>query len=308
MSVNLRKVDLNLLNVFAELIQDPHLTNTAKRLNMTQPAVSMALQRLRSLYNDSLFVREGRTMKPTVKALEIAPTIIDALSLIKSTLPDSQKFNPLTSKINFRMNIFNYAEPILAVDFVEQLQIASPNSALFISSEYIIDPEKLLRDRRTDIHVDYKSIVHPDFNYQEISRDHLVVIARIDHPRLKDKSTITMADLIEEKHAIVISPDGSEFLPVNAIKNHSEITQNRQIGYRSSSALGVLSMISKSDMITLAPQHLLKSLNEFSDFLQFPPPFPCNEIVTYINWYVGVQHEPSHRWFKEFMIKISKDY
>ena len=106
MSISLRKVDLNLLNVFAELIKDPHLTNTAKRLNMTQPAVSMALQRLRALYDDSLFIREGRAMVATAKALEIAPEIEQALKLITNTLPNTESFDPKTAKIKFKMNIF----------------------------------------------------------------------------------------------------------------------------------------------------------------------------------------------------------
>ncbi|MDG1733136.1 MAG: LysR family transcriptional regulator [Thalassotalea sp.] len=308
MSIGLRKVDLNLLNVFAELIKNPHLTNTAKRLNMTQPAVSMALQRLRSLYDDSLFIREGRAMVATAKALEIAPEIEQALELITSTLPNTESFVPATAKVKFKMNIFGYAEQVLAADFVKKLHNESPNSALYISSEYMVDADKLLRDRRTDIHIDYKPVLHPDFKYYEASREDLVVIANKNHPRLKQKKIMTMDDFFREKHAVALSPDGSEFISDKVIKDFDYITKKREIGYHGSSALGVLSIIAKSDMITLVPKHLVKSINEYKEFLQFTPPFECNELVTYINWYVGMQYDPSHLWFKEFVIKNTHEY
>lgn len=308
MSVNLRKVDLNLLNIFSELIKDPHITNTAKRMNMTQPAVSMALQRLRSLYDDALFIREGKTMKPTARALEVAPAINSALALIGNTLPNNQSFNASNDAVNFKMNIFSYAEQLLAADLVAKLQESSPSSTLFITSEYITEPEKLLRDRRIDIHVDYKPIIHPDFNFHEINREELVIIAKPDHPRLKNKKVLSMADFFREKHAVALAPNGTEFICENFIKDFSKITKDRQVGYHGPSTLGVLSMVARSDMITLAPKHLIQALNNYSEFLEFTPPFPCNEFITYLNWYVGIQYEPSHRWFRDFVIKNSQEY
>ena len=57
LKTNLRNIDLNLLVVLQQLLSDRHVSRAAESLNMSQPAVSRALQRLRILFDDSLLVR-----------------------------------------------------------------------------------------------------------------------------------------------------------------------------------------------------------------------------------------------------------
>src|SRR3984957_18465480 len=67
---NLRSVDLNLLVVFDALMAERNVTRAAERNGLSQPAVSKALNRLRGLFDDPLFVRRDRGMEPTARALE----------------------------------------------------------------------------------------------------------------------------------------------------------------------------------------------------------------------------------------------
>jgi DNA-binding transcriptional LysR family regulator len=79
---NLRSVDLNLLVVFDTLMAERNVTRAAARNGLTQPAVSKALNRLRHLFDDPLFVRQDRAMEPTARALELAAPIHGALAEI----------------------------------------------------------------------------------------------------------------------------------------------------------------------------------------------------------------------------------
>ena len=92
------------------------------------------------------------------------------------------------------------------------------------------------------------------------------------------------------------------------VVNFDDIKSKRKVGYHGSSTLGVLSMVTKSDMITLIPKHLIKAINQYSEILQFSPPFHCKAFITYMSWYVGIQYEPSHQWFKQFLIESTQDY
>ena len=84
--------DLNLMRIFAALIDEGSVTRAAHRLGMTQPAVSGALTRLRALIGDPLFVRERYGMRPTEKALALAPAITRALAGIDDAVLAAQGF------------------------------------------------------------------------------------------------------------------------------------------------------------------------------------------------------------------------
>ena len=85
-SIHLSKVDVNLLVVFDALMAEEHATRAGERIGLTQPAVSHALNRLRALFGDPLFVRSPRGMTPTAAALEAAPAIRSILEQIEGVL------------------------------------------------------------------------------------------------------------------------------------------------------------------------------------------------------------------------------
>ena len=66
------RVSVVLLAVFTVLAQERNVTRAATRLLLSQPAVSAALNRLRAIFNDELFVRRGSEMVPTARALTLA--------------------------------------------------------------------------------------------------------------------------------------------------------------------------------------------------------------------------------------------
>lgn len=65
MESTLRGVDLNLLTVFDAVMQEQNITRAAHNLGMSQPAVSNAVARLKVMFNDELFMRQGRGIQPT---------------------------------------------------------------------------------------------------------------------------------------------------------------------------------------------------------------------------------------------------
>ncbi|WP_095193661.1 LysR family transcriptional regulator [Pseudomonas sp. Irchel 3A7] len=87
---DLREIDLNLLVVFEALIQERNVTRAASRLSMGQPAVSGALRRLRALFNDPLFKRMGREMRPTPRAISVAQTLGPALDCVCSAIANTK--------------------------------------------------------------------------------------------------------------------------------------------------------------------------------------------------------------------------
>ncbi len=107
--MSLKKCDLNLFVVFDTMYSERNLTQAAKALAITQPAVSNALARLRKLFNDELFVRTARGMLPTPVADGIAQNVSDALGLLNASIMEREEFYPTLAERTFQFSMTNLA-------------------------------------------------------------------------------------------------------------------------------------------------------------------------------------------------------
>src|SRR5690349_21439814 len=115
------QLDLNLLKVFDAIYTERNLTRAARILNVSQPAVSNALQRLRESLHDPLFVRERRGVVPTPFADSLAIPVHNALQMVRSGLSSREKFVPAESQRVFRVSMNDPAEALFLPPLVEEL-------------------------------------------------------------------------------------------------------------------------------------------------------------------------------------------
>src|SRR5258708_16274766 len=108
--MDIRGVDLNLLKAFDALISERAVTRAAARIGLSQPAMSHALSRLRSLFADGLFVRTPTGMEPTARAREIAPLVAAAIEHIEAALNLGVGFAPAKSTGIFTPGIAQYSQ------------------------------------------------------------------------------------------------------------------------------------------------------------------------------------------------------
>src|SRR5437764_13596203 len=123
--MSLAGLDLNLLVVLDALFTERSVTRAARRVGLTQPALSNALARLRIQLDDPLFVRSGRGIIPTARALEMQPVIADALKRIEGALQEG-KFDPRTSRRVFRVIASDYIEAVLLPSILARLEAEAP--------------------------------------------------------------------------------------------------------------------------------------------------------------------------------------
>src|SRR5215467_7766970 len=108
--MDIRAVDLNLLKAFDALMTERAVTRAAGRIGLSQPAMSHALSRLRSVFADELFVRAATGMEPTARAREIAPLVTAAIEHVEAALRLAIGFDPATSAAIFTAGMAEYAE------------------------------------------------------------------------------------------------------------------------------------------------------------------------------------------------------
>ena len=196
----LRKVDLNLLTIFDTVMQEQSLTKAAQTLGMSQPAVSSAVSRLKVLFKDELFVRNGRGIKPTDRAFQLFGSVRRALQLVQNELPDTL-FDPLDCERIYHLCVCspldNYLTPLI---FNKVSEIAPRVSLSFKStlSQQVINQ---LRYQEVEFVLDYNKFNHPEFTSIPLFNDRMVLVARRNHPRIA--SPLTEQDIYREQHATV---------------------------------------------------------------------------------------------------------
>ena len=300
----LRNVDLNLLSIFTALMHEKNISHAAENLGMTQPAVSQALKRLRSLYNDPLFERKAGKMMPTLKADEIYPIINKILADVSSTLPDTGDFLAETANQNFHINILGVGNSNFLTKLSQHLALVAPNISLTVSTDMLIDAEKSLRDKEYDLHLDYLTIDEIGCHHQELFDDELFVIARKQHPTLNNKTNLLLSEYLAEKHAVLAPRKGNVYPLSLAMQDFS---YNREIKYTSTSIENILEIVSATDLICIMPGTVLKSMHNIEDYIWFNPPFKTNQMVAYMNWHWSMEHVKSHRWLRTIIINICKN-
>ncbi|MEI9424260.1 LysR family transcriptional regulator [Mesorhizobium sp. Cs1299R1N1] len=142
-------LDLNLLVALDALMNERNLTAAARSINLSQPAMSAAVARLRDFFHDELFTMKGRELVPTPRAEGLAPAVREALLHVQLSIISWDMFNPAQSKRRFRISISDFMTSVYFQSVVERVAREAPDVSfeLLPLSE---DPDELLRRGEID--------------------------------------------------------------------------------------------------------------------------------------------------------------
>ena len=196
--MNIKNFDLNLLLVFRTVFEEKNVTKASKKLGITQPAMSNALNRLRYLVKDELFIRGPRGMRPTQRAMDLSLPITNALNNLELAL-SSLNFTPETTKKLYRISITDDVAPLILPNLINFLEKKSPNSSLRIRSEQGNEALKLLDSNELDFAVGRFEIIPSRFGSIDLFTEKYVCIMRKDHPLANDEK-LSIEQYLSAKH------------------------------------------------------------------------------------------------------------
>src|ERR1700746_3985177 len=180
--MDIRAVDLKLLKAFDALISERAVPRAAERIGLSQPAMSHALSRLRSLFADDLFVRTPRGMEPTARRGEIAPLVAAAIQHIETALNLGVGFDPAKSTGIFTAGMAEYAEVALVGRLAEAFTREAPRATLRLTPLTGVDAAEQLDRGAIDVAIAHLGTLPTHIESVLLLRDPFVVIARRGHP------------------------------------------------------------------------------------------------------------------------------
>jgi DNA-binding transcriptional LysR family regulator len=189
-SADLAGIDLNLLVLFEALLIERNVSRAARRLGLAQPSASNALNRLRALFGDDLFIRTPQEMRPTPRALELAAPIISALQQVRSALEPPAAFDPATVARRFTLAGAHNVDFALALVGL-RLSQAAPHAEFDLIAAAGSDPAYSMLDAGSlDIAVGVFRAVPKRFNAVSLYWERYVCLADGGHPELVDGLTL----------------------------------------------------------------------------------------------------------------------
>ena len=293
--MKIKDTDLNLFIAFDVIYTEKNLTKSGQVLGITQPAVSNALARLRDLFNDELFIRTSRGMIPTPVANQLIGDIRNALSLIQNTISVSEKFDPSTAEMTFKISIGDTSEYRLLPLLIKELAEIAPR----VKVETYLTPRKdaprELASGAIDFSIDPPLQSDQHLKHEKIYQEDYVMIVRKDHPIL-DKEKITIEDYLDLSHIHISNrKTGMGHVDMTLYK----LGLSRDIYLRAQHFLVAPYIVEQSDMAITTTKGFAVDRNLAWREL----PFDIDPLVLHLYWHENNDNESSSKWMRDLMLK-----
>lgn len=292
------KIDLNLFVVFDAIYCEGNITKAASALNLSQPAVSHALGKLRNNFDDALFVRKGNEMRPTAVAKNVIADVREALHQLQVCLVQSRQFEPLTSRKHFTLSLHGLLEATYLPLLMQSLSNESPHINLQSSRRVRrSDLENKLACGDIDLAIDTLLPVSENILHTQIEQDKMVVVARNNHPAL-DKQ-LDIATYLAQDHVLVSSRStgpGLEDFELSRLGFH------RKIALRCQHAFSACRIITSNDMLLTLPQSSAIMYSQLLNISIHTLPVDIPRTDVHLYWHINVDKDPANKWLRNKMI------
>lgn len=302
--VDLRLVDTTILLVFLGCMRHRKATAVAREMGLTQPAVSHALKRLRSLYDDPLFLRRAHGLEPTALARELEPKIRRIVRLISETLSEEEAFDPTRSKVNLKIGAFDYELTSILPDLIAGLKTVGPGIGVHAYPLANRDALEALVDARIDLAIgyfDFPANSDDVFRAEELFAERYVVAARKNNDLFLRE--ISLRRFASAEHLLV-----SPFGPARNMVDHVLQLQGyrRNVQTTVPSLFAALSIIERSDLVVTLPERVAAANAERFNLAYLPLPIDGGRFKVHAVRHARDAESALHLWLLQ-QLKIQID-
>jgi DNA-binding transcriptional LysR family regulator len=304
--MNLQTIDLNLLVAFEALMEERNVTRAARRVGLSQPAMSNALARLRRTFDDPLLVRTPSGMSPTPAAQVLIEAVRTSLSHLRAALEEKPAFNPAASRRAFHVLTNDYAEIVLLAPLVGKLR----EQASGVSIRVHRPPNVFQPPSRTALSDSFDLAIgfFPDalsldasVRSEVLFEEDNVCIASTSHPSIKSK--ISIRQYAAARHAAVFYKSEGPGV-IDTILAQKGLT--RELAVLAPHFASVPFIVAESDLIATVPRRLAQRLGKALKLQVLPIPFTIPPFRLAMLWHERVDSDPAHAWLRGLVIDTAQ--
>jgi len=293
--------DLNLLIVFDAVMQERSVTRAGSRIGLSQPAMSHALNRLRYMLKDELFVRTPEGMVPTPRAEALAQPLRNALSEMQLAL-EPAAFDPAASDRRFALAVNNYVAVVLVPPLVAAVSAAAPAVRLDLRPSGTLDIVDRLDRGELDLTIGGKDSPGERFASALLLEDPFVMVMRRGHPASQRK--LSAAAFAALPHLEISSSDrDTSFID----RWLAESGSARRIAMRAP-YLSAAPILVQSDMVATLSRRIAQEFVRNHPLQICTPPYDSPRVRTVMVWHRRLDSHPAHRWLRDLVQSVTKSF
>lgn len=304
--MNLYGFDLNLLKVLDALLSEGSTVAAARRIGLSQPAVSSALNRLRHTLDDPLFVRVGQRLEPTDRARDMTVDVREILNCVESILAGPDLFDPAKASLTFTLSGSDFFAEMLMPELARRISGSAPGIRVQMVDLVPDNHVETLGRNRIDLALT-PATGFPEWSDHSLAfRCGFLVVARDGHPDLNDRAMVPGATIPLDLYCglphMLFSQEGKfEGIGDAAL---AQLGRRRNVAMTMPSFLGICRAVSESDMIALVPAPLGKKVAGKLGLTLYQPPMQVPPANLHMVWHRRATNNPAHRWLRELVSGI----
>ncbi|HXZ09165.1 MAG TPA: LysR family transcriptional regulator [Paraburkholderia sp.] len=297
---SLDHVDLNLLRVFQAIVEERSLTKAGERLALSQPAISYSLGRLRTLFDDPLFIRTRAGMQPTPIALELSGIVGRALDTVREALRYAEHFDPAVSTRTFRLSLSDAGELAYLPPICEALHRQAPRVRLRIEPTPVEAMEDALRASRLDFAIGNLPALTAHTRHQLLFEENYVCMTRRRDglPRAK---ALSLAQFLEASHVQITSVEHSHHALDDAFRSQGV---GRHIALELPHFVALPSVLAVTDLFATLPERLAQIFNRDGGFQIYELPVRLPGAAVTMHWHEHFDQDEGNTWLRNLMADI----
>ncbi|MFJ3487636.1 LysR family transcriptional regulator [Pseudomonas sp. NPDC090202] len=297
---DLRRMDMSLLVVFEAMMHERNVSRVGEKLFLGQPAVSNALSRLRTLFGDPLFIRNGRSMEPTARAEDLFQILAPLLDTIAITLSQTSDFDPANSQKVFDIGLSDDVEYSLLPPLLRRLRREAPGIRLVIHHTDCQRISNLLGNGEISVGISYTDEL-PATAKRKFLRTIRPMVLRADGAR----AGLSLDEFCRRPHATVSSMGD---LVSDTERGLKRLSRSRQVvlAVPRFSALPVL--LQDSDLLAVVPDYVARAMTVGGALRADPMPLELGEYELSMVWRGVANNDPAERWLRSRFSELLSDH
>ena len=292
----LRRLDLTLLLVFEETMTSGKLSSAARRLGLTQSAISHAVGRLRDVFGDALFVRTPRGVQPTPRARELRPAVAEALRLLQGAVRP-MAFDPAATNRVFRIAAPDYETALFAPSLATALGPEHGPRYVFLTMDRASAITRVAA-AEIDLLLGYLPARADGCQAETLFDETYLVVGR--QPA---RATMGLADYLAQGH-VLVAPNGS----LDGIVDHvlARMGRSRRVVLAVPYFFAALATVAATALIATVPRRIALAKAPHFGLTTFEPPVEIRHFPVRMAWGARMAGDPSVAWLRRQVAEAAR--
>jgi DNA-binding transcriptional LysR family regulator len=291
------RMDLNLFRVLDAIHTHGGISAAARALHLTQPAITHSLNRLRELFGDPLFVRQGNRVVPTHKARSVMADVQLHLRGLQATTQMHTVFHADELDMTFTVGFRDVLESIVFPPLLAQMATLAPHAHIVSRRIAAADVDRELAAGTIDLVVDRRLQAGPRLRSQHLLGESLLVVMRKGHPLAA--GTLRKNDYLGAQH-VTVSQLG-EAVPLDVLL--AQDGRSRDIRLQCQHYFAACQVAASSDLLLTMPSSYAASFSHLLAIDTQPLPIRLKPIPILAYWHQSKDDDRAHQWFRQLIIE-----